>query len=65
MRAAKNPEYTAQQLETAERTAMQIAAMPKDTRMIAVMVANAYMDGLLAGQGIKNETRAAADVLAD
>ena len=61
----ENTAYSEEQLRTAEHTAMQIAAMPKKTRLIAVMVANAYMDGLLAGQALKENEKTGRGVLAD
>lgn len=57
--------YSAEQLQAAEHTVMQIAAMPKKTRLIAVMVANAYMDGLLAGQALRDEEKTGREVLAN
>ncbi len=62
----ENTAYSTEQLQAAEHTVMQIAAMPKKTRLIAVMVANAYMDGLLAGQALRDdESKAGREVLAD
>lgn len=57
--------YSAEQLQAAEHTVMQIAAMPKKTRLIAVMVANAYMDGLLAGQALRDDDKTGHEVLAN
>lgn len=62
----ENTAYSTEQLQAAEHTVMQIAAMPKKTRLIAVMVANAYMDGLLAGQALRDdEDKTGREVLAD
>ena len=62
----ENTAYSTEQLQAAEHAVMQIAAMPKKTRLIAVMVANAYMDGLLAGQALRDdESKAGREVLAD
>lgn len=58
--AEKRSEYTEKQQQVAETTAMQVAAMPKKTRLVAVMIANAYIDGLMAGQAVR-ENESAAD----
>ena len=58
--AEKRSEYTEKQLQVAETTPMQVAAMLKKTRLIAVMIANAYVDGLMACQAVR-ENESAAD----
>lgn len=55
--------YTPQQLAGAERAVKILLAMPKDTREIATMVANAFVDGLKAGQELRKE--APSEVLTD
>ena len=50
----QEPTYTEDQLREAEQIAKQFAIMPKRTRSVAVLVADAFLNGLLAGQEIRN-----------
>ena len=45
--------YTPDQLETAEQLARQFAVMPKKTRTVTAMVVDAFLNGLMAGQAIR------------
>ena len=49
----QEPIYTPEQIQEAEQVAKQFAIMPKKTRSVAVMVADAFLNGLLVGQEIR------------
>lgn len=59
--------YTPQQVAGAERVIKILFTMPKDTRDIAAMVTNAFVDGLVAGQQLRSDEAAkpGREVLAD
>ena len=56
--------YIPEQIAGAERVIKILLAMPKDTREMAAIVTSAYIEGLLAGQALKEE-HAGREVLAD
>lgn len=55
----QEPTYTPEQIQEAEQVAKQFAIMPKKTRSVAVLVADAFLNGLLAGQEIRSNTEKA------
>ena len=54
--------YTPEQIAGTERAIKILLAMPKDTRDMAAMVTCAFVEGLQAGQKLKDSDR---EILAD
>lgn len=59
---AENKAHSPEQIANTERVIRILLAMPKDTRDTAAMVTSAFVEGMLAGQKLKEDGR---KVLAD
>ena len=57
--------YTPEQNAGTERAIKILLAMPKDTRDMAAMVTSAFVEGLLAGQALKEDKDGRREVLAN
>lgn len=57
--------YSPEQIAGTERAIKILLAMPKDTRDMAAMVTSAFVEGLLAGQQVRDSKEPGREVLAD